>query len=538
MKKDASISITPKSPDAAFLIGIEGLPIELCQVRQGCLYWLHTESEVDAISLCRQSLVCAQADDRMVLVSTDDHSDILSEYPADCGPAVLHFYRLKARRICPLPVLVKDLDRVLSLHKRLVLLLLPIEMVLSELEALQTLLSSWAGWVTQNSCVLVLLTYGLQSLQDTSLLPLNHILSGAASLRRDSADYAYYVSYWRNALGAFGPAELPLQRIDQTFVVREYSDSTGSVASDREQVIFDACVLEGMPISMAEAWRTAENTEQLVALALRASAATIVFCLEDPAKIDSLARTLHTIRRQRGKFLKLVVREMQPVLRSLDEHLLVACGVNIVVPVGTHLSRFFSLLQAVQGQVFHGELIPDPEPLIRARYASKLRGMIHPHAWIEYVDGLLVDDPNWCAPGTIVCLRPVSGLSMELISGQLEMRRDGDVACDLDGVMYLFLFGCPPHMVNVALRTIFCLPVEHIFSEYWSYGQISQMRDQSAAMKRIMRSSVSQSSDNKIPATLGRAGGRRVAVDIERIAPRNLPAFNPVLHTLKLVAPK
>jgi hypothetical protein len=43
-------------------------------------------------------------------------------------------------------------------------------------------------------------------------------------------------------------------------------------------------------------------------------------------QIETLARQIHTLRRQRGSALKIIVRENNTSLRATDERLLLGCG--------------------------------------------------------------------------------------------------------------------------------------------------------------------------------------------------------------------
>lgn len=57
----------------------------------------------------------------------------------------------------------------------------------------------------------------------------------------------------------------------------------------------------------------------------------MVFSLQQNAQIEPLARSIHTLRRQRGSAMKILVRENTASLRATDERLLLACGANMVI---------------------------------------------------------------------------------------------------------------------------------------------------------------------------------------------------------------
>src|SRR5690606_41091454 len=82
-----------------------------------------------------------------------------------------------------------------------------------------------------------------------------------------------------------------------------------------------------------------------------------------------------------------------------------------------------------------------------------------------------------CA-AVLVALEPVPGLNTSQVMTQLIMRRNGDVACHVGGVVYLFLLGCRPNLVELALANVFRLPYTDIFvrSEERRVGKESSSR--------------------------------------------------------------
>ncbi|WP_285283220.1 BcsE family c-di-GMP-binding protein, partial [Klebsiella pneumoniae] len=96
--------------------------------------------------------------------------------------------------------------------------------------------------------------------------------------------------------------------------------------------------LEGAP-ALSEHWSLFETNEALFDEARTTQAATIIFSLIQNNPIETLARHIHTLRRQRGSALKIVVRENNTSLRATDERLLLGCGANMVIPWNAPLSR-------------------------------------------------------------------------------------------------------------------------------------------------------------------------------------------------------
>ncbi|MDP1255246.1 BcsE family c-di-GMP-binding protein, partial [Klebsiella pneumoniae] len=61
-----------------------------------------------------------------------------------------------------------------------------------------------------------------------------------------------------------------------------------------------------------------------------AQAATILFSIPQTTQLEQLGRYIHTLRRQRGTALKIIVREQTPSLRATDERILLSSGASLV----------------------------------------------------------------------------------------------------------------------------------------------------------------------------------------------------------------
>ncbi|MFS9668907.1 BcsE family c-di-GMP-binding protein, partial [Klebsiella pneumoniae] len=81
-----------------------------------------------------------------------------------------------------------------------------------------------------------------------------------------------------------------------------------------------------------------------------AQAATVLFSITQNTQIEQLGRYIHTLRRQRGTALKIIVREQTPSLRATDERLLLSSGASLVIPSSASLSRCLTLIESVQNQ--------------------------------------------------------------------------------------------------------------------------------------------------------------------------------------------
>lgn len=134
----------------------------------------------------------------------------------------------------------------------------------------------------------------------------------------------------------------------------------------------------------------------------------MVFSLQQNAQIEPLARSIHTLRRQRGSAMKILVRENTASLRATDERLLLACGANMVIPWNAPLSRCLTMIESVQGQKFSRYVPEDITTLLSMTQPLKLRGFQKWDVFCNAVNNMM-NNPLLPAhgKGVLVALRPV-----------------------------------------------------------------------------------------------------------------------------------
>lgn len=477
--------------DLGCYLALDDMPLELAQMRSGAMYWVGIPAESDSLFLAGQIINKAEPEARVALISTVDPRPLMENLPRTAGPAFVHGYRLTGHSSKALKALIKDLDRAMRPKQRTLLLCLPAACFPAETDGLLELLTRWRDWLQRNACVLLILAFGEPAVTVTDrLLAHNHILSGLARLEanQERTAYIYTVLHWRNALGAVGLTEIEVIRREQQFEVAKRQFKRSYAGGDRNQYFLERSVLGGMSVAMLEGWHVCESAEEIVAIGLCANAATIVFGLETDADLPRLARVLHELRRKRGPALKLVVREMQRTLRYQDEQLLLACGATLVVSAGTDLYHFYSLLERVQEMTYTRELVDDLDAFLASRRNVKIRGKVISDQFLAYLKQILDGPESSAINGVLLAMSPVPGISPALAMRQLRLRRFGDVACELGGVVYLFLYGCQPQLIEAALGNVFVLPYREIFSHHAAYVSIDQMRMEYLAMRALYRS--------------------------------------------------
>lgn len=481
----------------SYTLAIPTMPQEYKRLQLGALYWVAIEESELALKLVGQTLAGVEALGKAVLLAhtNNELEDVLAYLSKpDGGPATLHSYRMKTVSLHTLQRLPKQIDKALKPVERLIVLLLPLNERAVWQEHAGTLLRAWRNWAESNSCTLLVVSYGANAQALTHDLYIeNNSLSGLAVMRSAQGavenEFVYEVSYWRSGLGVKGNERFKL-RNTETFLKLILDPKTqeptvvGNRIEKKNELVFERDVLEGTPITLTDNWQVVDSWAELIEKGLSTASPVLIFALNSSEDLEGLARILYRLRQQRSDAVKIVVREMHQALRKQEVNLLNSCGASLVVPEGTQLARFFSLLETVIKQPSVYQLTDNLEQAIAAVRPQQIRGVLASLAFCDYVDGLLTELPVDGFAGVLVVLRPVPMLSAEMVVSQINLTRMGDVACAANNEVYLFLFGCTPNFATVALQRVLKLPFSELIIEDKVYAESASIEEQVLRLRR------------------------------------------------------
>ena len=255
--------------------------------------------------------------------------------------------------------------------------------------------------------------------------------------------------------------------------------------SDEKEVLSNINILEGAP-PLSEHWTLFETNDAVFNAARTAQAATVIFSLSQNSQVEQLARYIHTLRRQRGSALKIIVRETTPSLRATDERLLLSCGANLVISANAPLSRSLTLIESVQTQQFNRHVPEDLTTLLANTEPLKLKGY---QKWDVFCDSVQKVINNTLLPtdskGVMVALRPAPGLRVEQALTLCRPHRMGDIVTIADQRLVLFLPFCRVNDLDKALNHIFPLPTGDIFSNRMIWFEDKQIASELLIMRDV-----------------------------------------------------
>lgn len=447
-------------------------------------YLIAIDSREDADTLCCQLLAARSPDEKAILFSVNrEPVTVVAGLRDDEGPGELSLYRLDAPAGSPFKALA-TLPRTLARKLRPECGLLILSVAASAWDdcsnaSLEQWLDSLSSVLRGTRCALLILAHGNQAANFAARArTMNDSLAGLVQLRRQQ-DYAYYqIRHWRSCQGVTTARQLLLAKgPDLRFTIVLQSEPQRPM----ESVDSDVCLAEvnalGNPPLSPPFTATFENAQKLYSRALLASAATVIFSLNDSARIPELGGYLHRLRRERGSALKLVVREMAPCLRHRDEQALLSCGATLIVPHGIGNTRFLTLLESVQGQTYARPLAINAKTLVVRSQPPRYRGKFPAPAFARHIADIVGNPGLDGQRGVLLILQPVATLTTQQAMGQCQLRRHGDLACAYRDRLFLYLFDCSAETAPHALQQVFRLPCAQLFNDWQAYTSAEEIHE-------------------------------------------------------------
>lgn len=452
----------------------------------GGVWWMNVDRREDAITLLNQTVESQTKEANVAVIAMEDKPQSIVKLNASHGPEKIRLFSMP-----------KNENSLHWLHRDLLCTIDPAGYLFILLgadnawqnmppERLHSWLNSIDRWAKYYRCSLLVLNPESNADARMSLLLGQHrALSGLASLRYQLDSHLFDIAFWANEKGVSARQQLLVKYSDKHWQLAEKEEPVVQPRSDEKDVFSVESALEGAP-PLSEYWSVYETNDAAFNAARTAQAATIIFTVEQTSQIEQVARFIHTLRRQRGTALKIVVREIVASLRTTDERLLLGCGANLVVPWNTQLSRFLTLTESVQKQQFQRHVPDEIDTLLSMTQPLKLRGYQKWDIFCAAVHNMM-NNPLLPADnrGVMVALRPVPGLRVEQALTLCRPNRLGDIVTIGDNRLVLFLSFCRFNDLDTALNHIFPLPTGDIFSNRMIWSEDKQIAAEIVQMRAV-----------------------------------------------------
>ena len=316
-----------------------------------------------------------------------------------------------------------------------------------------------------------------------AMLREGNFLSGLAALHSSGEHLEWRTQFWHSSGFHAGETQVRLVRSAQPgagFDALAPAEAR-SVTGDDERIWSAAPILESDD-ALGTRVRQLAGNQEVYERGLESSAATLVFRIESPAEIRTVAEMISNLRILRGRLLKIAVVEVSAPLRASTEAFLLACGANLVFEPSATAGHVRVMLSSLSGVVFPHEPATNFESMARSYEIISVLGKLPAEKFLELAENA-VRSPfdHQDVHGAFVLLEPDPRLTAEEAMTQFSPRRSGDIGAVLGNRCAVFLSGCHPSYIELSLQRTFLLDPALIFH---SYRAVFEDRDVLAQIAR------------------------------------------------------
>lgn len=324
--------------------------------------------------------------------------------------------------------------------------------------------------------------------------------AGMARMGRTHGELLWHVDFWRTGRALATGETRALRFTDDgrlsvaPDVVDAQAQAALRLARDESRVVATHSVVARENWVPPE-WDIVEDQEAAVAACVGAQAATVLLDYRDRSTLEALCAAVHTLRRECGRALKIVVVERREALRHQYELLLLSLGANLIIGRELPFSRVQSLLRSLQGQLDTRPVAPDYQAALAAALTDDVRGYLPVPAFCERIDAVLARGAVLDLPHVLAKIALLPNVSHVEALKQCAPRRAGDVVTADAAHLYVFLFACRLPDADVALAHIFTTAVEHLSDRVVYLAEASIEREVKALEDTNRRTPIADFSD-------------------------------------------
>lgn len=333
----------------------------------------------------------------------------------------------------------------------------------------------------QSYCMHFLLVAAQPYALSQQFLANNQYLSGLAILIYSDLASTYQVLFWKSATRIAGDQEFELNTHVLPWQALTEPLQVPARTGDRHEWLFDAQIFQGSPLTIDPSWQIFDSPEALAQAASTKREATVCFCLKANTNLEELARLIHQVRQAAGVRLKVFVYEKSGLIRHSEARFLWRSGANMVIPSKITVSYLLQVAQQLASVRYEGEWVTNMEDYLTRRRPPEAKGVVALVDFVEAVERTLVQT----VASVLVRLPPRAKLSSAQTVANIEVMRAGDVLTLTNHEVYVFLYGCHPQMVEVALNNIFNMPWQSLFRRYEAFTDRKAIQQQLTTLAHV-----------------------------------------------------
>ena len=323
---------------------------------------------------------------------------------------------------------------------------------------------------TQSGATVLFLVSGPEVTNYRFLLRrLNSDLDGLVYVENDSTVRVLEYDYWHHSTGIIASVQYPLMiengcfKVQQNSITEQQTSTSGVFADEDDVWIVQGAIPEGTKLPAK--YKIIKDNNALFAKGPKLEAATLVFAVSRYTDLGLLAKQCFELRKNCGRWLKLVIQNFDGVIRHQDECLFLTLGVNLILYSFSEPSRLLSQVQSIQGFQFSRPLPPSIEHVLQFTENTFSKGYL---PFIEFTKQVEVHSDsavNLGVSGVLVKLELLPRIDPIHPLHLFHIKREGDVFSLVENTVYLYLHACRENDVNNAIKHLFKLETNDFFAQ-------------------------------------------------------------------------
>ena len=296
---------------------------------------------------------------------------------------------------------------------------------------------------------------------------LNKLFSGIVFIDNDAAVRVLEYDYWSHSTGVIADKQYQLTLQNNQYVVQENKIAENTFNNnhfnDESDVwLVQSSVPEGTKLPAH--YRTVKENNDLFNRGPRLKAATLVFSVTRYTDLALLAKQCFELRKNCGRWLKLVIQNVDGIIRHQDECLFLTLGVNLILYSFSEPSRLLSQIQSIQGFKFSRPLPPSVDDVLQYTENTFSKGYLPFIDFTNQVEKHSDSAVNLGVSGVLVILELLPRIDPIHPLHLFHIKREGDVFSVVDNKVYLYLHACRENDVTNAINHLFKLQTSDFFS--------------------------------------------------------------------------
>jgi cellulose biosynthesis protein BcsE len=300
----------------------------------------------------------------------------------------------------------------------------------------------------------------------TNIKQLNKLFNGSAYLSIEASVCIIEYDFWSHSQGVLSQVRYELSS-DKNQLQAVQSNSLnaeqGNHFIDEDNVWL---VHNSVPYGtkLPALYKTVKNNEELLELGETLSAATLIFSVTRDTDLSLLAKQCFELRQKSGRWLKLVIQNVDGIIRHQDECLFLTLGVNLILYSFSEPSRLLSQIQSIQGFQFSRALPFSVDDVLKYADSTFTKGYLPFNAFTKQVEEHSKSAIHLGVSGVLVVLDLLPRIDPIHPLHLFHIKREGDILTAAGNNVYLYLHACREHDVSKAINHLFKLDMNDFFA--------------------------------------------------------------------------